>query len=237
MTTLDELVARATADSRVRGLVLTGSHARGTATAHSDFDVVIVVDQEGDWPSRRTPELDEIPYTVAGLADTSVLWQRYAFRGARVLLDRLDGRVAESVARQAAPSEEEATRWAREGLDGYVNFLYRAAKSRRDGEPLAARLDEMESVSWLLTAVFAMYGRVRPYNKYLRWELETFPLPAPWDTTLPARLAADPAGLFADVCELARRRGHGDVLDEWGDDLTLISRATVVRPPGRPASG
>ena len=229
MTPFDDLVARATVDSRVRGLVLTGSHARGLATAHSDHDVVIVVDREGDWPYRRTPELDEIPYTVPGLADTSLLWQRYAFRGARVLLDRLDGRVAELVARQAAPTEQEATRWAREGLDGYVNFLYRAAKSRRDGEPLAARLDEMESISWLLTAVFAMHGRLRPYNKYLRWELETFPLPAPWDPTLPGRLAADPAGLFADVCALARRCGHGDVLDEWGDDLTLISMATMDR--------
>jgi predicted nucleotidyltransferase len=223
VTPFEDLVARATADPRVRGLVLTGSHARGLATPYSDHDVVIVVDHEGDWPGRRSPELDEIPYTVDGLADTSVFWQRYAFRGARVLLDRLDGRVAELVARQAAPTAEEATTWAREGLDGYVNFLYRAAKSRRDGEALAARLDELESVSWLLNAVFAMHGRLRPYNKYLRWELETFPLPTPWDTTLPGRLATDSTSLFADVCDLARHCGHGDILDEWGDSLALIS--------------
>jgi hypothetical protein len=66
---------------------------------------------------------------------------------------------------------------------------------------------------------------LRPYNKYLQWELETFPLPAPWDRTLPARAAADPDGLFPEVAALARRRGHGDVLDSWGADLALLGVA------------
>lgn len=91
-----ELVARAEADRTVRGLVLSGSQARGMATVHSDFDVYVVVDRRGgQWTStRRTPALDEIVYTVEELADTSVTWQRYSFRGAAVLLDRLGGRVA-----------------------------------------------------------------------------------------------------------------------------------------------
>jgi len=222
MSAYDDLVTRATADPAVRGLVLTGSYARGLATAHSDHDVIVVVDAADGWPASRSAALDEIVYTVDGLADTSVHWQRYAFRGARVLLDRLDGGIAERVARQATPTAAEATQWARGNLDAYVNQLYRAAKSRRDGADLAALLDEMESVPWLLTTVFALHGRLRPYNKYLSWELETFPLPAPWDRTLPARLAADPVALFADVAALARRCGHGDVLDSWGDDLALL---------------
>jgi predicted nucleotidyltransferase len=218
----EEVLTRATADPRVRGLVLTGSYARGLATAHSDHELVVVVDDRNDWPDRRSATLDEIVYTVDGLADTSLHWQRYAFRGAQVLLDRLDGGIAERVARQATPTEAEAAEWARENLDGLVNQLYRAAKSRRDGEELAARLDELESVPWLLATVFTLHGRLRPYNKYLHWELSTFPLPGPWDDTLPARAAADPAALFPDVAQLARRRGHGDVLDSWGDKLALL---------------
>jgi predicted nucleotidyltransferase len=218
-----DVVSRATADPAVRGLVLTGSYARGLATVHSDHDLIIVVDNKDDWQASRTATLDEIVYTVDGLADTSVHWQRYAFRGAQVLLDRLDGGIAERVARQATPTAAEATRWARENLDGYVNQLYRAAKSRRDGAELAARLDEMESVGWLFATVFTLHGRLRPYNKYLGWELENFPLPAPWDRTWPARVAADPAGQFPDVAALARRCGHGDVLDSWGDDLALLA--------------
>jgi hypothetical protein len=218
----EELLARAVADPGVLGIVLTGSHARGLATAHSDHDVIVVVGSADGRRTIRGGAVDEIIYTVDELADTSVLWQRYAFRGAQVLLDRLAGGIAERVARQATPTAAEAARWARENLDALVNQLYRAAKNRRDGDLVAARLDEMESVAWLLNTVFALHGRLRPYNKYLHWELATFPLPAPWDGSLPERVAADPAGLFADVCELAVRAGHGDVLDSWGDDLALL---------------
>lgn len=225
MDALTELQARAEADPAVCGLVLTGSHARGMATERSDYDVcVVVAERGGQWVrTSRRPELDEIVCTVDELADTSDVWQRYAFRGARVLLDRLDGRVAELVVKQATPTPAEATAWAREALDGYLNQIYRAAKSRRDGQLVQARLDEMESVSWLLSTLFALHGRIRPYNKYLRWELETYPLGRPWEpATLPERVADDPAGLFGEIEALARRCGHGDVIDAWGDELTLL---------------
>lgn len=226
MNVFDDLVARTEADSAVVGLVLTGSQARGMATPYSDFDAYVVVRERGaQWSrTRRTAELDEVVCTVDELADTSDIWQRYAYRGAQVLLDRLDGGVAELVNRQATPTEAEAMAWAREGLDGYINFAYRSAKSRRDGNDIAAELDEKESMSWLLTTVFALHGRLRPYNKYLRWELETHPLAEPWTArSFPTRVLRDPIGLFPDVERLARQRGLGDVVDAWGDDLTLLS--------------
>jgi predicted nucleotidyltransferase len=129
MDAFDDLVARAEADPSVRGLVLSGSQARGMATADSDFDLYVVVGQRGgQWrETRRTPALDEIVCTEDELADTSDIWQRYAFRGAQVLLDRLGGRITELVAAQATPTAAEAEAWAREGLDGYLNLIYRAA--------------------------------------------------------------------------------------------------------------
>ncbi|MBM2615959.1 nucleotidyltransferase domain-containing protein [Actinoplanes sp. LDG1-06] len=222
MEILDELMARAEADSRVRGVILTGSHARGLATAHSDVDVTVVLpDADHDWRRDRTGVVDLAWLTVDQLADTSDPWQRYAFRGARVLLDR--GGVAELVGRQAEPTGDEARHWAEDYLDGYVNLLYRAAKSRRDGHPGAALLDEQESVSWLLGTVFALYGRVRPYSKYLKWELSTFPLPEPWNDHLaPEHVAHHPVELFPAVERLARERGHGELLDSWGTDIDLI---------------
>lgn len=221
-----ELLAEAHADPGVVGLVLTGSHARGMATVHSDHDLyVVVVERTPRWAATtRTAAVDEIVATPADLADTSPLWQRYAFRGAQVLLDRLDGDIARLVRAQATPTPAEAAGWAREALDSYVNLAYRAAKNRRDGQPVAACLDERESVGYLLTALFALYGRLRPYSKYLTWELTTFPLPEPWTAaTLPGRLVDDPVGLFPDLARLARVRGHGDVLDAWGADLRLLA--------------
>ena len=163
--------------------------------------------------------------TREALADTSVHWQRYSYRGARVLLDRLDGDVARLVDRQARPDPAEAARWAGDFLDAYVNQLYRAVKSHRDGAPAAARLDETESVPWLLATVFALHGRLRPYNKYLAWELATFPLPGDWTAALaPDRVAGAALALFPAVELLARQRGHAGVLDAWGADIDLIRK-------------
>jgi predicted nucleotidyltransferase len=222
---LDEVLARAEADPGVLGVVLTGSRARGLATEWSDYDVTVVVAEQAEpWRHEsRTSTLDQVVCTAAALADTSVGWMRYGFRGAKVLLDRLDGGVAALVEKQATLTPEEAVGRARAALDAYVNQLYRCVKSRREGRADAARLDEMESVPWLLETVFALHGRLRPYNKYLGWELENFPLPGEWNAALaPVRVATAPLRLFAEVDALARRCGHGDVLDEWGSDIGLI---------------
>ncbi|MBU2665104.1 nucleotidyltransferase domain-containing protein [Actinoplanes bogorensis] len=235
MNILEQLMVRATDDPSVRGVILTGSHARGLATEHSDYDVTVVIDEprppsgesprSGEpWERERGSTLDLVALTTEQLADTSVLWQRYAYRGARVLLDR--GGIGRLVERQATPTDDEAREWAREYLDGYVNQLYRAVKSRRDGHPGAALLDEQESVGWLLATVFALHGRVRPYNKYLGWELTTYPLPGVWNELLAVdNIAHHPVELFPAVEHLARANGHGDLLDGWGTDIELIRAA------------
>ena len=214
----DTLVATATADPAVLGLILSGSQARGLGTDHSDFDVYVVVREFGGrWTTTtRTAELDTAVLTLAHLEDVSDRWQRYSFRGARVLLDRLDGRIADLARRQATLSPAEIDAWVREEYDGYLNFVYRAAKSRRDGRSDLARLDELEAGPWLLWTLFALYGRVRPYNKFLRWELTEHPLPAPWtaDHVIDA-VGEQPSRLFADLAAVARAKGYGDVLDEW----------------------
>ena len=225
---------RAGADPSVQGLILSGSQAREMATEHSDFDVYVVVQaHRGQWSTSRTPELDTIVISLAQLADLSDRWQRYSYRGAKVLLDRLDGQVAALVRRQATLTPTESDAWVREYLDGYVNFIYRAAKNRRDGRLDLERLEEIEAASWFLWTLFALYGRVRPYNKYLRWELETYPLPAPWSADYVIRAVSDrPSALFAELEVVVRGAGFGDVLDSWGDELNLI-RGSLGSKHGR----
>jgi hypothetical protein len=231
MTPFEDLVARATADPHVVGLILTGSWARGMANEYSDRDVLVVLESFTDaWPEPvvRTPELDTIPYLLEWLSRPADRWARWQFRGAQVLLDRTDGAaLAELCAAQATLTAEETRDWSRDYLDGYINMIYRAAKNRRDGRLTLARLELMECVSWFLATLFALHGRVRPYNKYLRWELATHPLGEPWDAeTLPERLADDPASLWPDLERLARERGHGDVIDAWDQhELALLRPA------------
>ncbi|MFI7707334.1 hypothetical protein [Nonomuraea sp. NPDC049480] len=75
-----------------------------------------------------------------------------------------------------------------------------------------------------------MDRRPRPYNKYLEWELARHPLPG-WDTGMLLDAVDRISGtgdvtlqrrLFAHVEAVARRSGHGEVLDAWGEDLDLM---------------
>ena len=242
-TALDALVARD--DPTILGLVLSGSAARGMATERSDVDVYVVRADSAGLETSRSPELDEIPISLDELEEVPAYgsggWYfRWSFAYAQVLRDRSGGRIAAAVRRQAVldDAEQRSMLIDHDRLDGWVNFAYRSLKSHRDGRVLQSRLDAAESVPWLLDVVFALGGRVRPYNKYLPWELREHALTVPeWsaEAFLPEIeriLAGDSAALrrtFAVVDREVRAwdAAHGttvcgDTLDAWADELTVL---------------
>jgi predicted nucleotidyltransferase len=180
---LAELTSRE--DSAIIGIILAGSAARRMATEHSDVDVIVVRDEaESAREVKRSSAIDEIPMTLTELKTVKAIgsvssWDRWSFAWVQVLLDSSGGRVSAAVHRQATLSDQEIRDLliGRSRLDEYINFTYRALKSHRDGRTEAARLDSAESVASMLDVVFALSGRVRPYNKYLAWELREYPLP------------------------------------------------------------
>ncbi|WP_405910932.1 hypothetical protein OG742_46780 [Streptomyces sp. NBC_00828] len=233
----DAFVEIAAADSAVVGIVLKGSRAHeGMTTEHSDHDLYVVLTAGATttltrFTGHRTPELDLVilsldEFRAAGMPG----FERYALARARIVLDRLDGVIAQILADKARLNADEAFREAGEWLDAYANSLYRSVKNDRDGHALAARLDAAESIRFLLELLFALDRRPRPYNKYLEWELARFPLPG-WDTGMLLDSADRISGtgdastqrrLFAQVEAVARQAGHGAVLDAWGEDLDLM---------------
>ncbi|MFF3334601.1 hypothetical protein ACFYWX_34535 [Streptomyces sp. NPDC002888] len=238
--TYQEFVERATADPAVVGLVLKGSQAHeGMATEHSDHDLYVVVADGAEtdlarFAGHRSPRLDVLVVPLADFRAAGMPgFERYALARARVVFDRLDGELDKILTAKARLGVEEALRAAGGRLDAYANAHYRSVKNARDRESLAARLDAADSLSHLLELLFALDRRPRPYNKYLRWELAHHPLPD-WDTTellgslehiaATADVTAQRA-LFARVEGMARRAGHGAVLDGWGDDLRLMRPA------------
>ena len=246
---LDEVLARD--DPAILGIVLSGSAARGMATERSDVDVYVVLtdEEEARRESIKTPAIDEIPKNMADLEDVP-MWgseyygYRWGFAYAQVLRDNTGGRITEAVRRQATHTPTEARRMLLEGdqLDGYVNMAYRALKSDRDGRALERRLDAAESVHWWLDVVFTLEGRVRPYNKYLAWELREHPLSVPeWsaDRLLPqveAVLDGDADAVRAAYAVVEREclawderhGGHGlrELIESWGDELGAAARLT-----------
>lgn len=243
---LDALLAEIAEDDGVLGAVLTGSQARnGMVTAHSDADVFVIVADEARsrWHGLHSEDLDIAVFTFEDLRqpplpgeDIDGWWNRYAFTHARVLEDRLDGGIQILVDAQGSLTIADAEIVAKEYLDGYLNFAVRSLRSERDGRDLEARLDVTESIPYLLTTIFAIEQRIRPYNKYLLWEIARYPLidPAFSADTPPTHLRLLATGqygraqrdLFALVEPAARAAGLGSVIDAWGDDLSIFGDRT-----------
>ncbi|WP_405140509.1 hypothetical protein OG589_26475 [Sphaerisporangium sp. NBC_01403] len=233
------LVARVRADPAVVGAVLSGSQARrGMATGRSDYDVYLVTADGGtSIEERRDSRLDIVvmpleEFRAHALPGSGCEWNRYSFTYARVLKDRADGLIGELVSAKGALSREEALGMVAASLGEFVNAAYRWLKNHRDGRGTEARLDAAESIPPFLTCVFALHQRVRPYNKYLGWELRHHPLgPPSWShDRLPPLLATvlshgapqTARRLFLDLEPHVRAAGHSAVLDAWGEDLLLL---------------
>lgn len=246
---LFELARRNDADygADLLGLVLSGSVGRGVATDRSDLDVyVVLADTSGHGRERtRSAAVDETPVTVCSLErvppfGTNGWWFRWSFAWAPVLLDRTDGRLRSALRRQATVTTEEAESILVEHyrLDGWLNYAYRTLKSDRDGRALERRLDAAESMPWLLDVIFTLAGRVRPYHKYLPWELRQHPLPH-WPAEelldlLKATLDGDPSAIRATFDRVERLCAAFDseraepalkpIIESWGEELQLLRR-------------
>ena len=233
MTGADEefaqLVRAARDDENVLGLVLGGSRGKGGShvTDASDWDVYLVVRDRSAVPStERGDPIELMPRTLDELRATPD-WNRYTFAHVRPVLDKTGGELARIVAELGASDPARAGEW----LDAYLNSCYRSLKNCRLGLELASRLDAAESVPWWLEFLFAAHGRVRPYNKWLRWELETHPLGEPWsaETLLPRLERIVSTGdvgeqrvLFRATEAFARERRLGDVVDGWEPDVPFL---------------
>ncbi|WP_237773160.1 hypothetical protein [Streptomyces luteocolor] len=243
--TMAAFVAQATVDPDVAGLILSGSQAHeGMQTSHSDFDVHVVLREGASSPIRhldgfRSAHLDLVVMTLndfrrRGLGGDPMSWLRYAYVHAQVLFDGLDGVIGSILDTKRTLSPAEADAAAARYLDAYVNQTYRSLKNHRDGRPEPAHLDAAESIPFALEVVFALHQRVRPYNKFLQWELDRHPLNDGWSTgqllsaihAIHAILAdgtpTAQRALFAHIEQAARTAGHDHVLDAWGEDLVLL---------------
>jgi nucleotidyltransferase-like protein len=221
---LEPLLEEAVADENVVGLVVFGSRGRGAfVTEQSDWDVFVVVrEKRNDRPFVRGGPVETVELTLDELRNQPA-WQRYSLAWLEPHLDKT-GEVAAAL--RDATHVDPAT--AAEPLDGYVNSYYRSLKNARIGLELASLLDAQGSIPQLLDFVFTAHGRLRPYNKWLAWELENHPLPS---NTLQLgkveRIARtgnveDQAEVFREMEELARANGLAHVIDGWEPDVPTL---------------
>jgi len=221
-------VARVRED--IVGLYVFGSRGRDfMVDERSDWDVCVVLagDEARDAFDREFPyahgaRFEIVSATLDGLRGLSSEHSRYAAAHADVVLDKTDGELTRVVTELESLPSGCGDAIVRDALDGYINQTYRSLR-------YGTRLDAVEAIPHALRTIFALADRVRPYNKYLEWELRHHPLEG-WtaDELLPLLdrvLTGEPDAqheLFNRVEPPARRAGFGDVIDSWEPDVDWL---------------
>jgi hypothetical protein len=226
----DELLEVARSRDEILGLYVFGSRGRNfRVDERSDWDVcVVLVDREArsefdrEFPYAHGARVEIVSATLDALRNDSSEHRRYAAAHADVVLDKTGGELTRVVADQESLPDGRRDAVVREALDGYINQTYRTLR-------YGTQLDAAEAIPYALRTIFALENRVRPYNKYLEWELRHDPLEG-WTadellSLLDGVLAAEPEPhheLFKRIEEQARREGFGDVVDGWEPDVEWL---------------
>jgi hypothetical protein len=232
----EQILAQARTDPNIVGFFLGGSRGKGMVTEHSDYDCVMVVTEEvlPEYARRyghpADPRIEAEVVTLEKFRNhaawgSSTAWDRYNFAHVTPLVDKT-GELAGMLREKGSVPEAERRKFVAGHLDGYINQVYRSLKCFRDGQAAGARLEAADSVRPMLDVVFGMHGRVRPYYKYLEWELRAFPLEkltmAPEELTEALLKILETGSVRAQrlvlehVEGMARADGYGAVVDDWG---------------------
>jgi hypothetical protein len=223
-------------DPNVLAFWLAGSRGKGMITKHSDYDSVIIVkdaakakyekkyvqdfnDSEFDTSVRTISELKK--HATFG---SDMAWDRFNYYYLKVIFDKT-GKVQKIIDEKTIISEKEAKQLISSNLDAFINQIYRSAKCRRDGNPIAAHLEAAESVIYFLNSIFALEYRIRPYYKYLAWDLEYHPLKKlPWKSgeLIKKIMTVIKTGdektfleLFNKTRPIFTKAGYGAIYDSW----------------------
>jgi predicted nucleotidyltransferase len=228
--TFEALLEVARERDEILGLYVFGSRGRKLMVdERSDWDVCVVFENrqsqaefDQEFPSRHGALVEIVSVTLDGLRNSSSEHGRYAAAHADVVIDKTGGELTRVV--EGLESLPDGTRDSvmREALDGYINQTYRSLR-------YGTRLDAVEAIPYALRTIFSLADRIRPYNKYLEWELRHHPLEG-WlaDALLPLIdrvLTGEPEAqreLFKVLEPAVRRAGFGDVVDSWEPDVAWL---------------
>lgn len=181
-----EFLRFAKSNPYILGIILTGSRGKGKATKHSDYDLTVIIKNGSPKKIRKklssfrqtdfdlnVQDLDSFKKYAAW--DGPYAWDRYNFARLKAPLDKT-GSIQKIIYEKGSIPARHRSRFIKDNLDHYINQVYRSIKTFREGDLLASRLEANESIQPMLNAIFALHGRLKPYYKYLSWELKLQPL-------------------------------------------------------------
>lgn len=231
-----KILKEAETDPDVIGFVLGAGRGKGFATEFSDYDISVVAKDDrkkecqGKYEKYYLTEIIDICVCTLSEFRNSDGWgteeepYRYGYAYIIAQVDKT-GEIQKIINEKGRIPSNAVRPFVSKQLDGYINLYYRSLKNYRDGNMTAAHLDGVESMFYLLNIVFGIEGRLRPYNKFLEWDIKEHPLKLlPWQaddfiekvkkimTTGDIEFQKE---IFRKICELFKKEGYGEVIDGW----------------------
>ena len=235
--TYQNILDESKSDSDIIGFILSGGRGKGFETKYSDYDTILVVsdDKEKEYQEKykNFTDTNDVYIKVFSLHEfrkyaefgSGFEWDRYNFAHLRAQVDKT-GEIQKIIDEKGKLPEDKIKETVSFNLGCYINSYHRAMKNNRDGNFDASQLDAAESVPLLLAAVFALEGRMRPYNKYLEWELGKYPLAKlSWDGKTFFGMIKEILGgnietqkeIFNKVKQLFYENGFKAEIDDWNN--------------------
>lgn len=236
MNDYEKALEEAKNNSDIIGFILVGSRGKGFENEHSDYDAVMVVKDEAAKAIHEKYEaqtLDNVDLSVRSFSDfktfaaweTPESWDRYNYAHVKILVDKTDGELEKIVQEKGHIPKDRLDKFIDWWIDGYVNGVYRSVKCIRNGNQFGAHIEAANSMLDLLTLVFAMNGRHRPFLGYVEKELKSYPLEhLPWSSdefiakmkkVLETADLQTQQELLTGIEKMSREMGHGHMFDGW----------------------
>lgn len=180
----ETFLEKAKNDERIIGIILAGSRGKGVSSVNSDYDVILVTTDNDfenvklDYP--KTEYIDSLPHPISEFRErakigTRTQYDKYTFTHNTAIIDKT-GEIQDLINDKGTLTSDEAEKITSDALGGYFNSLHRSFKCLRNNNLFAAHLHAIDTIPRLITFIFAIEGRVRPFNDLLEWELENHPL-------------------------------------------------------------
>ncbi len=234
-----ELIETAKNDSNVIGLFATGSCGKGMITEKSDYDATMIVKDEvkneyenkykgfgGILCDLSIKTMSDLKEAAAWVGPMS--WDRYNYTHLKAEIDKT-GEIQKLIDEKGIVPVDKREEFVAAALDGFINQVFRSVKCYRDGNKIASQLEAADGLPSLLNAVFGLEGRIKPFYKYLDWELTNFPLKKlPWskDEFIAILLKIVQTGdlltqqtVLQTIEHIFRKEGFAKVFDSWEEML------------------
>lgn len=224
---------KAESDERIIGIMLSGGRGKGVFSPNSDYDVILISTDEGFEGVKKeyikTEYIDSLPHSISDFKEyaktgTRTQYDKYTFTHNSVLVDKT-GELEKLIEEKGSLSSDDAKKVAREALGGYLNSLHRYFKSIRNEKLFAAHLHAIDTIPRIITFLFAIENRVRPFNDFLEFELENYPLKklpitsSDFITKIQSIAKNTDISTQKELLEIMRKlaieNGHDDRIKDW----------------------